>query len=229
MSKKKQDIIIVICVITLVLSVCAIFCIYYMNKNEEFIFSENLDKIVLTVKDDSESMDISMQEIAYYIINVEGDIDDMAHQFNNENLNAYWNVKLDKGLYTMRKYAKDLVIEKSVMDNIYYMEAIKNNITLTDKEKELASEDAHIILKNMTAKQMDVTDYSFEDLYKIMNKLYLTAKYVGQLMEAGYTREELDYKGSYYLKLKDEYSYIVEEKLWDEVKLGELTVDRKKD
>lgn len=227
MSKKKQDIIIVICVITLVLSVCAIFCIYCMNKNEEFVFNENLDKIVLTVKCDGEAMDVSMQEIAYYIINVEGDVDDMAHQFNNENLNAYWNVKLDKGLYTMRKYAKDLVIEKCVMDNIYYMEALKNNITLTDEEKELASEDAHIILKNMTAKQMDVTDYSFEDLCKIMNKLYLTSKYVGQLMEAAYTMEELDYKGSYYLKLKDEYSYKVEEKLWDEVKLGELTVDRK--
>ena len=120
MSKKKQDIVIVICVITLVLSVCAIFCIYYSNKNDEFIFNEHLDEIVLTVKDDENSMNISLQEIAYYIINVEGDVDDMAHQFNSENLHAYWNVKLDKGLYTMRKYAKDLVIEKCVMDNIYY-------------------------------------------------------------------------------------------------------------
>ena len=63
MSKKKQDIIIVICVITLVLSVCAIFCIYYSNKNDEFIFNEHLDEIVLTVKDDDNAMNISLQEI----------------------------------------------------------------------------------------------------------------------------------------------------------------------
>jgi hypothetical protein len=228
MSKKKQDMIIVICVITLVLSVCAIFCIYYSNKNDEFIFNEHLDEIVLTVKDDDNAMNISLQEIAYYIINVEGDVDDMAHQFNSENLNAYWNVKLDKGLYTMRKYAKDLVIEKCVMDNIYYMEALKNNVTLSENEKELASEDAYIILRNLTGKQMDMSDYSYDDLHKIMEKLYISSKYVGQLKESGISMEELDYKGKYYLELKDEYSYIIEEKVWDEIKLGALTVDTKK-
>ena len=228
MSKKKQDIIIIICVFAIVLSVCAIFCIYYYNKNDEFVFNENLDKIVLTVKDDETSIEISLQEIAYYIINVEGDVDDMAHQFNSENLNAYWNIKLDKGMYTMRKYAKDLVIEKCVMDNIYYMEALKNKVTLTEKEKELALEDAHIILKNLTGKQMDATDYSYEELYKIMEKLYVSSKYIGQLNKTGISMEELDYKGKYYLELKEEYSYIIEEKLWDEVKLGNLTVDTKK-
>jgi hypothetical protein len=61
-----------------------------------------------------------------------------------------------------------------------------------------------------------------------MEKLYISSKYVGQLKESGISMEELDYKGKYYLELKDEYSYIIEEKVWDEIKLGELTVDTKK-
>ena len=228
MSKKKQDIIIVACVITIVLSICAILCIYYSRKKDDFIFNEHLEEVILKVYDDEETVEISLQELGYYIINVEGDIDDMAHQFNSDNLNAYWNVKLDKGLYTTRKYAKDLVIDKCVMDNIYYIEAIKNDITLTEKEEELASEDARLILKNLTSRQMDVMDYTYEDLYNIMEKLYITSKYVNTLVEDGYTMDELEYKGSYYKELKEKYSYKVDD-LWESVKLGNLTVKTKED
>ena len=228
MNKKKQDVIIVICVITLVLSLCAILCIYYSNKRNEFIFNEHLDDVVLKVSDDNNVVEISFQELAYYIINVEGDIDDMAHQYNSDNLNAYWNVKLDKGLYTTRKYAKDLVIDKCVMDNIYYIEAIKSGVALTEDEEELASEDARHILKNLTSRQMDVMDYSYEDLYNIMIKLYITSKYVNGLVEDGYTMEEIELKGSYYEELKKAYSYKVDD-IWESVKLGNLTVKTKED
>ena len=228
MSKKKQDIMIVICVLTIVLSICAILCIYYGNKREEFIYNEHLDEVVLTVKDEETSIEISLKELAYYIINVEGDIDDMAHQFNNDNLNAYWNVKLDKGLYTVRDYAKDLVIDKCVMDNIYYLEALKNNITLTEEEEELAGEDAQLILKNLTSRQMDVADFYYEDLYKIMMKLYITSKYVNTLSEEGHSMADLELKGSYYNEVKKNYLYTVEN-IWDSVKLGNLTVKTKED
>lgn len=228
MSKKKQDIIIVICVVTLVLSLCAFFCIYYSNKNKEFVYNQHLKDIVLEVYDTESSMEISFQELAYYIINVEGDIDDMAHQYNSDNLNAYWNVKLGKGIYTTRQYAKDLVIDKCVMDNIYYIEAIKNDIQLTEEENKMASEDARLILKNLSARQMDVADYTYEDLYKIMEKLYITSKYVNSLLKDGYTMEELELKGSYYEEVKKKYSYKVDE-LWEEVKLGNLTIKTKED
>lgn len=228
MSKKKQDIIIIACVIIIVLSLCAILCIYYGKKKDDFIFNEHLDEKVLTVNDSEYTQEITLRELGYYIINVEGDIDDMAHQFNSDNLNAYWNVKLDKGLYTTRKYAKDLVIDKCVMDNIYYIEAIKNNVTLTEREEELASEDARLILKNLTSRQMDAMDYSYEDLYNIMIKLYITSKYVNGLVEDGYTMEEIELKGSYYEELKKDYSYKVDD-IWESVKLGNLTVKTKED
>lgn len=228
MSKKKQDIIIIICVLILVLSVCAIFCIYYGNKNKEFVYNEHLKEVVLKVSGDEGAEEITFQELAYYIINVEGDIDDMAHQYNSDNLNAYWNVKLGKGLYTTRKYAKDLVIDKCVMDNIYYMEAIKNGITLTEDERELAGEDARLILKNLTSRQMDVADFDYESLYNLMVKLYTTSKYVNTLTKDGYTMKELEIKGSYYEAIKKDYSYKLNE-LWEQVKLGNLTVKTKDD
>ena len=228
MSKKKQDIIIIVCVVTIILSICAILCIYYSNKNKEFIYNEHLDEVAVTVKGGEHTVEVTMQELVFYIINVEGDIDDMAHQYNSDNLNAYWNVKLGKGLYTTRKFAKDFVIDKCVMDNIYYIEAIRNDITLTEEEKALASEDVRLILKNLTSRQMDVADYDYDDLYKIMEKLYITSKYVNTLSKDGYSMDELNVNGSYYEKLKKKYSYKVAD-IWDEVKLGNLTVKTKED
>ena len=43
-----------------------------------------------------------------------------------------------------------------------------------------------------------------------------------------YNMEELDVEGSYYKKLKKNYSYKVED-IWDKVKLGNLTVKTKED
>lgn len=228
MSKKKQDITIIVCVLTIVLSICTIFCIYHGNKNDEFVYNQHLNEPAVTVYGEEQTMEITMKELVYYIINVEGDIDDMAHQFNSDNLNAYWNIKLDKGLYTTRQLAKDLVIDKCVMDNIYYIEALKNNISLTERERELAGEDANLILKNLTSRQMDVADFYYEDLYKIMEKLYITSKYVNTLSESGYTMEELELKGSYYEELKETYSYKVAD-IWENVKLGNLTVKTKEE
>ena len=105
---------------------------------------------------------------------------------------------------------------------------MKNNITLTEEEEKLASEDARLILKNLTSRQMDVADYDYEDLYNLMVKLYITSKYVNTLSKDGYTMEELELKGSYYEKLKKNYSYKVDD-LWEQVKLGNLTVKTKED
>ena len=42
MSKKKQDIIIVICVVTIVLSLCAFLCIYYSNKKNDWTAAKTI-------------------------------------------------------------------------------------------------------------------------------------------------------------------------------------------
>ena len=83
-------------------------------------------------------------------------------------------------------------------------------------------------MKNLSSRQMDVADYSYEDLYKIMEKLYITSKYVNSLLKDGYTMKELELKGSYYEEVKKKYSYKVDE-LWEQVKLGNLTVKTKED
>ena len=229
MNTKRNKIITTVCVICIMLSILLFILIKYSTDKEEFVYNQHLDELAVTVKaaeDDKLTVDIDMQEMAYYIINVEGNINQMAYQYRSSDLNAYWSLKIET-TYTMRDYAKDWAMDSCVRDNVYYLEALKNNMTLTEEEEKLASEDAQIIMKNLTGRQMDVSDFSQEVLYNIEKKIYLATKYVNFLNEEGYTMEELELSGSYYEELLKSYETVVNDELWEKVKLGNLTVKTK--
>lgn len=231
MSEKKQNIITVICLLIIIFSAAAFLLLFIGNGDEEFSYRDNLDKKVLTVAskdDDSQTVTISMQEMSYYIINIEGDMNDMATQYDSENPNSYWNIILEKGMYTMRDYAKDLTMDSCVRDNIYYLEAMQSGMKLTDEECKKASDNAKLILDNLTGRQMDISNYDYNDLYNIQLKVELAGKYANNLLENGYTKEELEISGEYYDELKEKYDIVIED-IWDNVSLGELSIKTKKD
>ena len=226
MDKKNK--LATICVIGVVVFTVAFMLIYYSNKNEAFVYNQHLDEQIVTIKSkaDDSQVSINMQEMAYYIINVEGDVNEMANQYSSSNPNSYWTLKIET-TYTMRDYAKDLAMNSCIRDMVYYSEAIKNGVELSEEEEELVSEDANLILKNLSAKQMDLSDFSYEVLYDLEKKLYLSSKYVSSLRENGYTIEELELEGSYYEELLENYEISENEELWGKIKFGSLSVENK--
>ena len=222
---KKENIITLVCIICLVVSAIGFMYVHFSHKNQEFVYTEHLDEVVLTVEEDQQySVDVDMQEMAYYIINVEGDMQEMALQYDADNPQKYWRLRIE-ATYDMMDYAKDLAYDSCVRDNIYYIEAMKNGMELTKEEEELAFNDASLIMKALSGKQMAFSDYTVDKLYKLEKKLYLASKYVNNLVMEGCTKEELELEGAYYEALRKEYEMTVNEELWNEVVLGSLTVE----
>lgn len=222
---KRNDRIILVCILCIAVTICAFLFIYYGNKDEEYIYNEHLKEIALTVTDkEGEAVEVNLQEMAYYIINVEGDVNQMALQYSSEHPEKYWSLKVET-TYTMKDYAKDLAFDSCVRNNIYYMEACKAGLTLTDEELSLASDDAKTIMKNITGKQMELSDFTLEVLYNIEKKLYLATKYVNTLTEEGYKIADLELNGDYYNELKADYNIEENEDVWGKVKLGELSIE----
>lgn len=227
MTTKSSNKITAICVLCILVSVAVFMIIYFNNKSGEFEYKKHLDEQVVSISSaapESTKVSIDMQEMAYYIINVEGDINDMAYQYNSSSPGKFWNLKV-KTTYTMRDYAKDLAMDSCVRDNIYYMEALRNGIELTEEEDKMASEDAYAIIKNLTGRQMDISDFTYEVLYSIEKKLFLASKYAKSLTQDGYETTELELEGSYYNELLSEYDVTVNEEIWDKVELGNLSIE----
>lgn len=224
---KKNDKIIVVCVLCIAVSICAFLFIFYGNKNKAFEYNKNLEELALTISDKegvAEEVEVNLQEMAYYIINVEGDINQMAHQYSSEHPEKYWLLKVET-TYDMKDYAKDLAFNSCVRNNIYYIEACKSGLSLTEEELALASDDAKTIMMNISGKQMDMSDFSHEVLYNIEKKLYLASKYVNTLTEKGYKVADLELEGDYYKELLARYNIEENEAVWGEVVLGELSIE----
>lgn len=227
MTTKRGNKITAICVLCIMVCVVLFMIIYVNNKSDDFKYSRHLDERVVSISSsasESDTVSIDMQEMAYYIINVEGNINDMAYQYNSKSPAKFWNLKVET-TYTMRDYAKDLAMDSCVRDNIYYIEALKNGMELTEEEKKLASENAYAIMKNLTGRQMDLSDFTYEVLYGIETKLFIASKYADSLSENGYDKAELELEGSYYNELRSAYDVLVNEELWDKVELGNLSIE----
>ncbi len=226
MSKWNNRVIIT-CILCIAICICAFMFIYYGNKNEDFEYNQHLYENVLTIESDDgvvESVNVNLQEMAYYIMNVEGDINDMAHQYDSEHPDRYWLLRIE-ATYDMKDYAKDLAFDTCVRNFIYYMEALKAGMELTEEELELASDDTKTIMENLTGKQMDMSDYSEESLFNLEKKLYLATKYVNSMTKQGYSVVDLELEGSYYNEILNKYNVRINDEIWDKVVLGNLTIE----
>ncbi len=227
MKDKVDNIVKIICIVCIIGALVAFLFIYYGHNRESFVYEDHLQENVLTVRDSQSSeyqVSVNLQEMTYYVINVEGDINDMAKQYNSDNLEAYWRVKLE-GTYSMRTYAKELAYDSCVRDNVYYLEALKAGVELTDEERKQAKDDAKAIMESITSKALGASDFTVEVLYNIEEKLYLSAKYVDMLSREGHTMEELELEGSFYEELLKEYSLETNNELWDKVRFGSITIE----
>ncbi len=227
MKDKVDDIVKIICIICIFAALIAFLVIYYGHKQESFVYEEHLQENVLTVTDGQDTerkVAVNLQEMTYYVINVEGDIRNMAMQYNGDNPEAYWLVKI-KATYTMKDYAKDLAFDSCVRDNIYYLEALKAGVELTDEERKQAKDDAKAIMEGISSKALGASDFTVEVLYNIEEKLYLASKYVDMLAREGHSMEELELEGSFYEELLREYSLETNNELWDKVKFGNITIE----
>lgn len=225
---KKENIILLICALIIISSIVSFFIIRALNiTSSSFKFNEHLNETLLTIAPDSdknEAYSISLKEMSYYILVSEASVNHTASLYNPDNINSYWNLYISHTF--VKTIAKNTCMDMFIRDNIYYLEAQKNNFSLNSSEQALALDEATYIYQNLTGIQVDATSLTLEDLYQIRCKIDLTAKYINQLMsQYNYTSEALNVDGSYYTSVYDTYDIVISE-LWDNITLGNITIDR---
>ena len=225
MNKKKQDIIILICAITIILCVVSIGIIAAFNRtNSRFSLNKHLDDTIVTIKHKDNTYEYTLDDFAYYILLMEATINHSATLFNPNNLYALWNMKSDGSF--VKDAAKELTMDLFIRDCIYYNEAIKAHISLDEAEIDTVYEEASYIYKNLTGKQVDATEYDLQDLYNIRYKINIIVKYINTLKaHTDYADEDLDIDGAYYTDLSRAYSIDIDN-LWNQIELGDLTISR---
>ena len=219
--EKLNNAITVICILAIMISILAVVLITKDRFGKKpFSYPDSLGKTVIRVDDD----EVTLKEISYYILVAETNVNAAAQEYNSNNMEAYWNMNLHPKY--VRSHIRELIIDACTRDNVYYQEALTAGYTLDDAMKQEIRENAVEEMNKLTDSQRQYLQYTEEDMITVLTKIYYARWYVTDLMNQGYTQEELDIDGSYYNKVQKKYKIKVYNSLWEKVQIGNVTINQ---
>ena len=187
-------------------------------------YSAHLKDTAVTV--DSEA--VTFEDLAFYILFEERKVEEQAKIYNSDYSKDYWNLHTnDKFIQTE---AKDVVMGMAVHDHLLYQLAVKDGMDTLSQEEE------HALEGSITDFWEDMLDIQWEklpcDQETINNQIRLAAvaeKYQNYLAdEYGPSEAAYKYDGYYYGQMLNDHEVKINNKLWDKLVLGDITLQHSK-
>ena len=196
-------------ILVLILIVVIAFSFQSKEKKEYLVYNEALDKTAVTVDDVS----LTLKDIAFYVAYEEKTVQEQAILYNPDNPRQYWNVYTDGQFVKLT--AKQAALDMAVHDEIFYQMAVAEGVKLDVTEQEY--------LENDESEQLGISE---EELDSEMEKIALADKYQSIYAEMNQKEyEAYNFNGEAYEALLSEHKYSVNEKVWDRVDFGSVTLD----
>lgn len=186
----------------------------------EIVYAKALDESVMTIDEKA----VTLGEIAFYVAYEEKTVQAQALIYDPENPNAYWNIH-EHGEF-IGAAAKRTVIEMAAHDIIFYEMASAEGITLTEEEEAYYKNEAYDFCSDLEEAQLEALGVTEDVLYETMHKIAIANKYQSILCEMeDVAYEAYDFDGEAYLTLKESHEIMINEKIWDRVDVGDVTLD----
>jgi len=144
---------------------------------------------------------IYLDEMMYHIMIAEFQGQLINSYFGNKK--DYWEGEHEKGI-TVSEAMKAQVMEDVIRYEVLYQEAINENMTLTEEEKNIAHSTVMNMQKDIMEQQLTATQLSREDMEAIQEKMALANKYYIESLKRLKVDEETIKKQ---INLKDYVTY----------------------
>lgn len=235
----KKEVVTLLTGIFLVLLV--VTCIIIFKSADRFNYEESLSANIISISNNTVSgceVMIPLSEVAYYIVQVEEDGQRAALLYNSKNPLAYWNLYLNQDMTENSGYISDIakrsVITFCVRDNVYNMEARLNGFTLSDEEEADIDFDAELAYTHLSLDVRKRAGFDVEEFKRYYRKEQIAHAYMLYLASNDEDEDSVldaivlkyDVGGSYYEGLLNNYPYTVNEKIWENIRIGHMTVNK---
>lgn len=203
--KKKIGIIIGILVAALC---CGGLYQLHLARKAGFIVEDHLEDTLLTIGGEK----VTLRDSLYYIMLVENESNEEAENYSEAAKKSFWNIKTgDEGYVS--QVAKKVILQQIIKDEILYQEAVKNDWEIDDTQVKNAVTQ---VWAEMSPYQKELTGYTRESLEERLKKAYAGQVY-GEVYGEGFD------------EIKEEYQVTVDEKLWESIEMGSVTLENKED
>ena len=197
-----------------------IYCYKDMETRQPIVVSKNLNQVVVTIDD----VDLTLRDMAFYIAYEEREVQDEAIVYNAKNPRRYWNMHTNG--HFIRTLAKDAVIHMAVHDTLFYLLAMEEGLTLTEEEEAYLLNEIMDFCGDLSEGQYQRLGVTEEELADRMRKIALANKYqsiFAQMQDVPY--RAYNYTGEAYEAFASEHEVKVNERVWDRVTVGKVTVN----
>lgn len=197
-------------VIGILITVLCCVGLYRMHlvKKAGFVIKDHLEDTLLTVGEEK----VTLQDSLYYIMLVENGSNEKAEDYSEAVQKSFWNIKTGEEGY-VSQVAKKVILQQMIKDEILYQEAVKNGWEIDDAQVKNA---VIQVWAEMSPYQKELTGYTKESLEERLKKAY-----AGQVYGEAY--------GEDFEELKEEYQVTIDEKLWESLEMGRVTLENKED
>lgn len=216
---KKKSILIVVIVIGIIAGLG--YYSYYTNKMKEIlVYKDVLDETAVTV----DSKVLLVRDMAFYVAYEERTVEDQAEIYDDEDTNAYWNLHINGEF--MKVTAGKAAMNMAVHDEIFYEMAQAEGISLSEEETATLEQKQSDFWMDLSDEAKERLTVSQDEINEVMGRMALAQKYqniYAGMQGAGY--EDYDFEGDAYLKLKEQHQVVINEKVWDRLDFGNITLN----
>ena len=183
--------------------------------------------------------EVTLKELGYYICKAETEGNITALNYDADDPKAYWNLYMNQDGSNsgyVSDLARDAALDYCIRDTLYGIEAEKNGFTLGRDELADAEYDAEKMYSELTEKAKKNTGLDENLMKEMVEREYTAHAYMRSLAEndvengdAANVLEAVtkyyDIGGSYYTDLLGNYSITVNDELWNNVRVGFVTIN----
>ncbi len=204
--------------VSLVLCICSLTGCDYRPKTIELC--DHLEDTAVTVDEQV----YPMRELVFYIAHEEKTVDEQAQLYNPEDPKQYWNAHMNGHFVRVR--ARQEAMNLAVHDFIFYQLALELGMELTDEEIEYATTKAQDFWDDLGEYGQAGICIDEDALIDDILRMALAQKYQELYAAmADAKSEDCDVSGMVYEKLLEEHTYKINEKVWDAIPMGSVTLE----
>lgn len=182
-------------------------------------YLEYLDTEIVTIDEET----YPLRALAFYIAYQEKMVEEQARIYDLENVNDYWNLRSKHSF--LRLESKDIAIRMMIHDTLFYAMAEETGLVLTKEEENYLLNQKMDFWNDLEEEGQKRIGVSEEEIEEVFYQMALAQKQQ-QLFadEQGVDYREYNIKGDYYAAFLEEHDYQINEKLWERLDFGNITL-----
>ncbi len=218
-NKLVKPIVLILCVAVMVYALLTMG-----NNRAKLNYQEHLEDTAVTV----DAEEITFQDLAFYILYEEGKIEEQARIYNPDYTKDYWNLHTNDTFIQLE--AKEVVLGMAVHDHLFYQMAVAEGMdTLTDEEEQELEYRTTDFWEDLLDIQWEKLPCSEETINEQIRLAAIAEKYQNYLAEElGPSQAAYKYDGYYYQQIMEQHQVETNDKLWDRLVLGDITLSHGK-